>query len=89
MLSFISDIFYPDDDLCKYWKLDFTMTIYLFSAVSLFYSRIIFEKLDDIAKILFRKVQKTFKNANKKWNKIQIEMLQNVQHIANNHGIFH
>ena len=22
---------------------------------------------------------------NKKWNKIQIEMLQNVQHIANNH----
>ena len=23
---------------------------------------------------------------NKKWNKIQIEMLQNVQHIANNHG---
>ena len=26
---------------------------------------------------------------NKKWNKIQIEMLQNVQHIANNHGIFH
>ena len=25
---------------------------------------------------------------NKKWNKIQIEMLQNVQHIANNHGIF-
>ena len=26
---------------------------------------------------------------NKKWNKIQIEMLQNVQYIANNHGIFH
>ena len=26
---------------------------------------------------------------NKKWNKIQIEMLQNVQHITNNHGIFH
>ena len=24
---------------------------------------------------------------NKKWNKIQIEMLQNVQHIANNHRI--
>ena len=24
-----------------------------------------------------------------KWNKIQIEMLQNVQHIANNHWIFH
>ena len=26
---------------------------------------------------------------NKKWNKIQNEMLQNVQHIANNNGIFH
>ena len=25
----------------------------------------------------------------KKWNKIQNEMLQNVQHIANNNGIFH
>ena len=29
VLSFISDIFYPDDDICKYWKLDFTMTIYV------------------------------------------------------------
>ena len=25
----------------------------------------------------------------KKWNKIQIEMLQNVHHIANNNVIFH
>ena len=37
------------------------MTIYLFSAVYLFYSRIIFKKLDDSARILFRKVEKTFK----------------------------
>ena len=65
VLSFVSDIFYPDDDICKYWKLDFTMTIYLFNAVSLFYSRIFFKKLDDSAKILFRKVEKTFKNATK------------------------
>ena len=41
------------------------MTIYLFSAVYLFYSRIIFKKLDDSARILFRKVEKTFKNAAK------------------------
>ena len=41
------------------------MTIYLFSAVSLFYSRIIFKKLDDSARNLFRKVEKTFKNINK------------------------
>ena len=34
-----------------------------FSAVYLFYSRIIFKKLDDSARILFRKVEKTFKNA--------------------------
>ena len=38
------------------------MTIYLFSGVYLFYSRIIFKKLDDSARILFRKVEKTFKN---------------------------
>ena len=41
------------------------MTIYLFSALYLFYSRIIFKKLDDSARILFRKVEKTFKNAAK------------------------
>ena len=41
------------------------MTIYLFSAVYLFYSRIIFKKLDHSARILFRKVEKTFKNAAK------------------------
>ena len=41
------------------------MTIYLFNAVYLFYSRIIFKKLDDSARILFRKVEKTFKNAAK------------------------
>ena len=32
---------------------------------SLFYSKIIFKKLDDSARILFRKVEKTFKNAAK------------------------
>ena len=41
------------------------MTIYLFSAVSLFYSKIIFKKLDDSARILFQKVKRTFKNAAK------------------------
>ena len=65
VLSFISDIFYPDDDICKYWKLEFKMSIYHFSAVSLFYSRIVFKKLDDSARILFRNVEKTFKNAAK------------------------
>ena len=64
VLSFISDIFYPDDDICKYWKLDISMTIYLFSAVYLFYSRILFKKLDDSARILFWKVEKTFKKYN-------------------------
>ena len=32
---FISDICYPDDDICKYWKLDFIMRVYHFTAVSL------------------------------------------------------
>ena len=41
------------------------MTIYLLSAVSLFYLRIIFKKLDDSARNLFRKVEKTFKNTAK------------------------
>ena len=38
------------------------MTIYLFSAVSLFHSRILFKKLDVRTRILFRNIEKTSKN---------------------------
>ena len=38
-------------------KADFIMTIYSFSAISIFYSRIFLKKLDDSARILFWNVE--------------------------------
>ena len=44
MLSFISDIFYPDDDICKYSKFDFIMTIYIFLVQCLYFMKELFVK---------------------------------------------
>ena len=64
-LLHLFQIFYPDDDIWKYWTLDFVMTIHHLSAVTLFHSRIVFKKLDDNAWLLFQNVEKIFNNAAK------------------------
>ena len=49
MIFSISEyLIHPDDYICKYWKLFFIMAS---RAVSLFYSRIVFKKVNDNAKL--------------------------------------